>query len=77
MVSYVLSFRGNDRVLLDLQGINEKWKSNDGTFILIDLLGGMKGETLDRSHLIPCVNGTGTGIKVKYIVNRLAKLKRI
>ena len=76
-MSYVLSLRGDKGECLDLLGINENWKSNDGTFILIDLLGKMKGETLDRSHLIPCVNGTGTGIKVKYIVNRLAKLKRI
>ena len=76
VVSYVLSLRGNEGVLLDLQGINEKWKSNDGTFILIALLGKMKGENLDRSHLIPCANITSTGIKVKYIVRRLAKLKR-
>ena len=76
VVSYVLSLRGNEGILLDLQGINEKWKSNDGTFILIALLGKMKGETLDRSHLIPCANVTSTGIKVKSIVRRLAKLKR-
>ena len=76
VVSYVLSLRGNEGVLLDLQGINEKWKSNDGTYILIALLGKMKGETLDKSHLIPCANITNTGIKVKSIVRRLAKLKR-
>ena len=76
VVSYVSSLRGNEGVLLDLQDINEKWKSNDGTFILIALLGEMKGETLDRSHLIPCANITRTGIKVKSIVRRLAKLKR-
>ena len=64
-------------MLLDLKGINAKWKSNDGTFILIALLGKMKGETLDRSHLIPCVNITSTGIKVKSVVRRLAQLKRI
>ena len=76
VVSYVLSLRGNEGVLLDLQGINEKWKSNDGTYILIALLGKMKGETLDKSHLIPCANITSTGIKVRSIVRRLAKLKR-
>ena len=76
VVSYVLSLRGNEGILLDLQGITENWKKNNDTFILIALLGRMKGETLDRSHLIPCVNITSTGINVKSIVRRLAKLKR-
>ncbi len=76
VVSYVTSLRGDEGILLDLQGINEKWKSNDGTFILIALLGKMKGETLDRSHLIHCANITSTGIKVKSVVRRLAQLKK-
>ena len=36
----------------------------------------MKEETLDRSHLIPCVNITSTGIKGKSIVRRFVLLKQ-
>ena len=62
--------------MLDLKGLNEIWNYNDGTFFHIPLLGKIKGETLDRSHLIPCSNETSSGIKVKAVVKRLVKLKR-
>ena len=38
VASYVLSLRENKGVILDLQGINETWKNNDGTYILVALL---------------------------------------
>ena len=55
IISYVVSLRGNDGLLLDLKGLNEKWSHNDGTFFHIPLLGEIEGETLDRSHLIPAL----------------------
>ena len=75
-VSYVVSLRGNEGLLIDLKGLNEKWNHNDGTYFHIPLLGKIKGETLDRSHLIPCINETSSGIQVKAVVKRLVKLKR-
>ena len=38
---------------------------------MIALLGRIKGETGDRSHLIPCVNITGSKIEVCKVVEGL------
>ena len=69
-VSYVLSLRGCEGLLLDLEGLRKFWDPNRN-YIVIALLGRIKGETGDRSHLIPCVNVTGSGIEVFKVVERL------
>ena len=38
-------------------------------------MGKIQGESVERKHLIPCINVTSSGIKVKSVVNRLRKLK--
>ena len=62
VVSYVLSLKGNEWFLLDLAGLNQFWSRNDGTYFIIVLLGNIKGENVDRRHLIPCSNMTSSGI---------------
>ena len=57
----MLSLRGNGRVLLDLQGVYERWESNNGTYIHFSLLEKIKGESLDKSHLIPGVKSQVNG----------------
>ena len=74
-ISYVVSLRGSEGLLLDMNGLMKHWKRNDGTYFLIPLLGRIKGEEVERPHLIPCVNTTSTQIRIKEVVRRLMKLK--
>ena len=55
VVSYVISLRGNEDFLLDLEGLNENWKRNDNSYFIILLLRKIKYENIDWRHLIPCV----------------------
>ena len=74
-VSYVLSLRGDEGFLLDLEGLNANWSRNDGTYFRGAVLGKIKGERTRRSHLIPCSNVTSSGIKIKEIVSRSVQMK--
>ena len=74
-ISYVVSLRGSEGLLLDMNGLVKHWKRNDRTYFLIPLLGRIKGEEVERPHLIPCANTTSTLIKTKAVVRRLMHLK--
>ena len=58
MVCYVMSLRGCEGLLLDLSGLNRKWGVGGDQYVVIALLGKIKGEMGDRSHLLPCVAKT-------------------
>ena len=75
-VSYTISLRGNEGLLLDLDGLISNWEKGDDTFFIVALLGKIKGELVDRQHLIPCTHVTSTGINVREIVKRLIRLKK-
>ena len=62
-VSYVLSLQGCKGLLLNLEGLRKLWDPNRN-YMVIALLGRIKGETGDNSHLIPCVKKTGSRIDV-------------
>ena len=74
-ISYVLSLRGNEGILLELKGLRRHWKSEETNYFIIVLFGKLKGEDGVREHLIPCINVTKSGINVKYTVSRLIELK--
>jgi hypothetical protein len=76
MVCYVVSLRGSEGLLLDLSGLNRKWGVGGERYVVIALLGKIKGETGDRSHLLPCVNKTSSGINVRKSLKRLLDYKR-
>ena len=61
-VSYVLSLRGNEGFILDFSGLNEFLSRNNDSYFIVCLLGKIKGENVDRRHLIPCSNVTISGI---------------
>ena len=61
---------------LALDGFHEHWSRNDGSYFLICLLGKMKGENSERSHLTSCNNTPATKINVKAIFQRLINLKK-
>jgi hypothetical protein len=75
-VCYTVSLRGCEGFLLDLAGLNRKFNSGGDKYIVIALLGKIKGESGDRAHLLPCVPFTSSGIDVKKSVSRLMDLKR-
>jgi hypothetical protein len=62
--------------LLDLDGLNRKFTAGVNKYVVIALLGKIKGETADRDHLLLCVPVTSSGIDVKASVSRLIEFKR-
>jgi len=70
-IAYVISLRGPEVFLLDLDGMNRYWRENQEDYIVIALLGKVKGEHHDLAHLIPCSVKTRSGIYVKMIIKRL------
>lgn len=77
VIYYVLSLRGNEGFLMDIEKTLEYWERNDGRFFYIALFGKIKLERSPRLHLIPCINITGSGIKVKHIVKRALLEKKV
>jgi hypothetical protein len=76
VVSYVVSLRGPEGMLLDLEGLHRNWsRPEDDSFLYIALLGRIKGEHQDRCHLIPASAVTGSNIDVKFSVERLLQHK--
>ena len=74
-ITYVLSLRGAEGFLLDLKGLNKYWKKGDSRYTIIPLTGKFKGEHQDSEQLIPCVNETKSGIKVRDTLRTLLKEK--
>jgi hypothetical protein len=71
VVSYVVSLRGKEGLLLDLEGLHRHAASGDGSYLVITLQGMVKGESNDRDHLLPCVFVTSSGVDVKASLQRL------
>jgi hypothetical protein len=75
-ISYVISLRGPEGLLLDLEGLRKHFNSHfgdDGSpekHVVIALLGQVKGEHNERQHLIPSVNETNSGIQVRRWLRR-------
>lgn len=49
---------------MDLGGILEYWDASPGATILV-LRGQIKGEHKSRTHLLPCVSVTSSGVNLK------------
>jgi hypothetical protein len=75
---YVLSLRSPEGLLVDLKGLIEfnRHDSNQ-SFVIIPLLGQVKGENHTRQHLLHCVNTTDSGISVISWVRRLLVIHRL
>jgi hypothetical protein len=73
---YVLSLRGCEGFLLDLAGLNRRFATGGEKYVVIALLGKIKGESGDRAHLLPTVPVTSSGINVRASVRRLMEFKR-
>jgi len=74
-ISYVISLRGPEGLLLDLHGLI-KHRRESGDYVVIALLGRVKGESNDLSHIIPCATSTLSRIYVKGNLDRLIREKQ-
>jgi hypothetical protein len=76
VVTYVVSLRGSEGLLLDLAGLIRQWEKGDGTSVIIALLGKIKGEHNERCHLLPSVPVTQSGVRAAESLERLIASKR-
>ena len=75
VVTYVLSLRGNEGFMLALDGLRKRWDIKRKEYLVIMLVGKLKGEIESREHLIPCSKTTNSGINVEYTLHRLMEEK--
>ena len=80
VISYVVSLRGPEGFLLDIEGMKHFWNEKRvdkkfGEFIYICLRGQVKGEHEIRCHILPCVVKTNSGINVRDSLFRLMNTK--
>jgi hypothetical protein len=73
---YVVGLRGPEGLLADLEGLNEHF-SGTSKYVIIPLLGRVKGEHHSKQHLIPCVSVTDSGIEVESWMRQVLALHRI
>jgi hypothetical protein len=76
VVTYVVSLRGSEGLLLNLAGLIQQCEKGDGTCIVIALLGKIKGEHHERCHLLLSVPVTQSGVRVAESLERLIASKR-
>ena len=76
MAVYILSLRGPEGFLLDLDGMNRQWDGIRNEYVVFALLGKVKGESHDRAHLLPSVVVTKSGLNVKNMLERFLAFKR-
>ncbi len=67
---FVVSLRSPEGLLADLEGLIEHYDENRA-YVIIPLLGKVKGEHHTRQHLMPYVPMTDSGIHVKLWIGRL------
>ena len=75
-VTYVISLRGSEGLLLDLDDMNRNLVEPSKGHFIIALLGEMKGEHHEHAHLIPSIDKISSGIPVREFVFRLPKMKK-
>ena len=61
--------------VLDLGGLLRYRNKATPHYLIITLLGKVKGEAHDRCHLIPCIRQTSSGINVFHWLDQLINLK--
>lgn len=75
-VSYVVSLRRSETFLLDLYSFLKHNFNDTEDYFILTLVGKIKGETNEDAHLIPCIETTSSGIKIKDIVFRVVNQKQ-
>ena len=76
VIGFVASLRGEEIPWISMKGLRQFWPTTmpEG-FVMIPLRGRFKGEDNLRWHLVPLVDVTNSGIKVRRWVHRLLTLR--
>lgn len=74
--SYVLSLRGDEGFLIDLNETRLNWDNHSKDYVIIALLGQLKGTKEESTYTFPSVNITTSGINVKEILKRAVIIKK-
>jgi hypothetical protein len=78
VVTYTLSLRGPEGLLVDFGGLRKHNTHNSADqHVIIALKGKVKGEQNEKYHLLPCCNLTSSGINVRDWMWELIALKQI
>ena len=72
----MLSLRGNEGVLLNLEGLWKHINHKQEKYFIVTLLGKFNGGNNVSEHTIPCINTTKSGINVKHCIERLIQIKK-
>ena len=73
---FVVSLRSPEGLLCDLEGLIDHF-DDTRHYVIITLLGKVKGEHHSRQHLLPCVPVTSSGIEVKIWMKRVMTVHAI
>ena len=73
-VAYVLSLRGPEGLLLDLEGSLKERNRALTQYIVVALWGKIKEEHHEQSHLLLSVNRTGSGLEVRQWIDQAVLL---
>ena len=77
-ITYINSLRGPEGLLVDLGGLQKNFmKGLDKHYIIMALLGQVKGEHGEREHLLPTASKTRSGINVRSSVERVIAVNQI
>ena len=77
-ITYVNSLRGPEGLLVDLGGLRKNLvKGWDKHYVIVALLGQVKGEHGEREHLLPTASVTRSGINVRGWVERLIAVNQV
>jgi len=71
VVSYILSLRGSEGLMLDLTVVNRELKQ-ERDYCILGLKGKVKGESVHRDHLFPCILKTSSSIDANNWVKMLS-----
>ena len=63
VISYVLSLRGSEGLMLNLATLGKESRTKR-EYCIVPLKGRIKGESIERDHILPCCLETSSGIKV-------------
>jgi hypothetical protein len=76
VVTYVVSLKGSESLLLDLAGLIHQCEKGEGSCFVIALLGKIKGEHQECCHLLRSFLVTQSGVRVAESLERFIVSKR-
>lgn len=76
VVAYVFLLRGSKEFLIDLNQLILNRENHESSYVIVPLMGKLKGDKYELIHKFPATNVTKSGINVRFILERAIKTKR-